>query len=426
VSDLGVRVVMVRPGEVELEVAAYHPDAPNLPLPGHRPAWACVLLGALGYAPEQMSLELIWKVADGLTAIRLLEVRDYPRTDSNANPTASAPTMRVCVRFPATRELFAFAAELELPPPVSREYAISQAAVAMASREGWRAGLTLEDFRGDGPKLAGTEQWSRERVDALAFDAQVPDPHDRLATLVRAGREQKWGVGASWTKAVMTYRGVHDVVPLLLDNPHASGSLAEAATLRDPRVDDAIAIAVGDPNLVNIAAVQVGLAGRDATPHVRAVLARAIEAFDDEATVFRRRAYRSSLPGTGTLLAWAGMRALDDNTCVRTLAASSTRAIKAAQRLALRWVPADREAEFLAMWPTGEPPNQRARSATKLKPTQAVKQRARSATKLKPKQAVKQRAKPATKPKQAANKLKPKQSKPKRSARGQQARSTRR
>lgn len=320
----GIVVEHDRPGEAILEVTAVHPDAGALPFPGHRPVWACALLSALRYTWEDMTAGLVWQVADTIAAVRLLEVRDYPRTSSIDKPDGPMPTMRVRIVLVDDRRLFDFTSELD-------DAAFRRDCAERARIGGWGADVSSRD---------GAAQARLPRVKG-PLATSVDPPAARIAELGRTGRHGRWD---DVLPELVSLQTAGDVVPILLDHAGQPATLAAAAVVADQRLDDAVAIALGDPTLASTAAIVVGLAGPAASGHARSVLARAIAAHASKRSAFRARATQL----VGAHLAWAGIRVLGDPSCERMLARLPNRG--AALRAALALAPT-RRAEIVDGWP---------------------------------------------------------------------------
>jgi hypothetical protein len=67
-----------------------HPDVTELPLPGHRPTWARLLLLADGSREwESLGRDAIWELADRITHVELIALCEHPRVQASDRPSVT-------------------------------------------------------------------------------------------------------------------------------------------------------------------------------------------------------------------------------------------------------------------------------------------------------------------------------------------------
>lgn len=247
-----VEVVSRGSGELALRCSITHPDVEALPLPGHHPTWARLLLLADSNREwETLRREDIWSLSDRIARVELLALREHPRIRDVDHPS-------ITVRLVLTGDV----------PSVP---------------DVWEPWLTIGD--------AAAAQWDptsepKQCPRLVEYGEAVGSPEAVLGALAVLREHTRNGSGSAVHNIAQGL--CHGVVPSeavevatrsVLDGLHLTGTRSSSLALLAHPLPEVVAtyvVAAGQSSS-SVGLLAVAALGPEAMPHAGPVLARLAE-----------------------------------------------------------------------------------------------------------------------------------------------------
>lgn len=240
----------------------------TFPKPGHRPSWAALLLCAVDDALEPTSEwnDRMWRLADQIKSIDLVRLRDYPETTDRrlAPEERDQPEMEVLLCF---REPVPFAERMAAYyDDRDRKWAHQEATKALG--ESWNSWVSANDRRNVSYWREETG-WTKARIHKVVpkrWKGTVDEARQLLRSACIAASHHPWDVLPEWAESF-------DTLAFTMDFVHTT-TVINKLPPSDPRVENMLAVLLGDREKRIEAALRLGTLGLKASEQTQRVLAR--------------------------------------------------------------------------------------------------------------------------------------------------------
>ena len=241
----------------------------TFPKPGHRPSWAALLLCAVDDALEPTSewYDRMWRLADEIESVDLVRLQDYPETTDRrlAPEERDQPEMEVLLRF---REPVPFAERMAAlwDDDGDRKWAHKDATKALG--ENWGSWVSANDRR-DVSYWRKETGWTKARIHKVVpkkWKGTVDEARQLLRSACIAASDYPWDVLPEWAESF-------DTLAFTMDFVHTT-TVTSKLPPSDPRVENMLAVLLGDREKRHEAAIRLGTLGLQASEQTKRVLAR--------------------------------------------------------------------------------------------------------------------------------------------------------
>lgn len=241
----------------------------TFPKPGHRPSWAALLLCAVDEALEPTSEwnDRMWRLADQIKSVDLVRLQDYPETTDRrlAPEERDQPEMEVLLCF---REPVPFAERMAAlwDDDRDRKWAHEQATKALG--ENWGSWVSANDRR-DVSYWRKETGWTKARIHKVVpnkWKGTVDEARQLFRSACIAASHHPWDVLPEWVESF-------DTLAFTMDFVHTTTVIYQLPP-SDPRVENMLAVMLGDREERIKAALRLGTLGPKASEQTQRVLAR--------------------------------------------------------------------------------------------------------------------------------------------------------